>query len=86
LFGENTDFDLTRFSNEGDSEVREVVDKLPAPGKISAKRDFDIGEGIPQGNQTISQKVDAREIGIRKNFCPDGALQDEGAGNPRLAA
>ena len=86
LFGENSDFDLTRFSNEGDAEVCQVIDQLAAPWKISTERDFDIGKGIPERDQTISQKIHARKIGVGENFGAGGSLENEGAGNTGLAA
>jgi hypothetical protein len=76
---------VPRFSNEGDAEVCQVIDKLAAPWKISAERNFDIGKRIPEGDETISQKVDAQEIGVGENFGAGGSLKIEGAGNTGLA-
>ena len=86
MFGENSEFELARFSNEGDPEVRQVVDQLAAPRKISPERDFDIGKGVPEGDQTISQKIDARKIGVGKDFSAGWSLENKGAGNTGLAA
>jgi hypothetical protein len=86
LFGENADFDLPGFSNQGDAEICEVIDKLAAARKISAERDFDVSGGIAKSYQTISQKVHARKIGIGEDFGAGGSLENEGAGNTGLAA
>jgi hypothetical protein len=86
LFGENADFDVPRFSDQGDAEVCQVIDKLAAARKISAERNFDIGKGIPEGDQAVSQKVDAQKIGVGENFGAGGSLEIKGAGNTRLAA
>jgi len=59
---------------------------LAAPWKISTERDFDIGKGVPERDQTISQKIHARKIGVGKNFGARGSMENKGAGNTGLAA
>ena len=70
----------------GDAEVCQVIDKLAAAWKISTERDFDIGKGVPQRDQTIAQQIDAQKIGVGENFGARGTLKIEGAGATRLAA
>jgi hypothetical protein len=70
----------------GDAEVCQVIDKLAAAWKISTERDFDIGERVPQGDQTIAQKINAQKIGVGENFGARGALKIEGAGTTGLTA
>jgi hypothetical protein len=77
---------VPRLPNKGNAKVCQVIDKLAAPWKVSAERDFDIGKGIPEGDQTISQKVDTQEIRVGENFGPGGSLEIERAGNSGLAA
>jgi hypothetical protein len=77
---------LARFLNEGDAEVCQVIDELAAPRKISSERDFDVGKGVPKRDQTISQKIHARKIGVGKNFRARGPMENKGAGNTGLAA
>lgn len=77
---------MPRFSDEGDTKIRQVIDKLTAAWEVFAERNFDIGKGIPEGDETISQKVDTQEIGIRENFGAGGSLEIKGAGNTGLAA
>ena len=77
---------MPRLPNKGNAKVRQVIDKLAAPWKISAERDFDISKGIPEGDQTISQKVYAQEIRVGEDFGACGPLENKRAGNTRLAA
>jgi hypothetical protein len=86
LLGENADFEVPRFSDERDAEVRQVIDELAAPWKIFAERNFDIGKGIAEGDEAISQKVDAQKIGVGENFGADGSLETEGAGSTGVTA
>jgi hypothetical protein len=74
LLGYNADFDVPRFPNRRDAEICQVIDKLTAAWELFAERNFDIGEGIPESNQAIPQKVDAQKIGVRENFCAARSL------------
>jgi len=85
-FGDDPDLDQSRVSDQRDPEVCHVVDELTASRKISAERDFDIGNGISEGDEAISQKVDAQKIGVGENFGADGSLETEGAGNTGVTA
>jgi hypothetical protein len=85
-FGDDPDLDQSRVSDQRDPEVCHVVDELTASRKISAERDFDIGERIPEGDQTISKDVDAKEIRVGDNFRPSGSFELKGAGYSGLTS
>ncbi|MBV8142559.1 MAG: hypothetical protein JOZ60_10990 [Verrucomicrobia bacterium] len=70
----------------GNTEVCQVIDKLAAPWKIAAERNFDIGKRVAQSDQAIAQKIDTQKIGVGQNFDAWGALEIEGAGTTGLAA
>ena len=86
MLGENANFDVKRFSNERDAEVCQVIDKLATPWKISTQRNFDIGKGISEGDEAVSQKINAQEVGGGKNFGAEGSQEVKGAGETGVTA
>ena len=58
LFQGDTNSQLFAFANRGYAKVGEIIQKLPFTGKIPSNRKFDVGEGVADGEKTISQDVD----------------------------
>jgi hypothetical protein len=86
LFGDDPHLDVPRLANERDPEVCQVIDELVASWKISAERNFDFRERIPERDQAISERVDAEQIRVGEDFCPGGSFEWKGAGDSGLAS
>jgi hypothetical protein len=77
---------LLAFSYRGDAEVREIIQKLPFTGEILSNRKLDIGERVPDGEKTVSQRVDREQVRIGDALCSRRANEFENAGRAGLAS
>ena len=77
---------MLAFAHGGHAKVGQIIQELPFSGKVPSNRKLDVSERVSDGEKTISQYINRKQMGIGNTLCPRRANQFEGTTRAALGS